>query len=242
MATTRLTRHIRAPRGVVYRALLDAEDVQQWMVPEGMTSQIHAFDAREGGEFRISLTYDMPTAAGKTTSQTDSFHGRFVKLVPDNEVVQVIEFETDDPAMKGETTITYSLADADDGTELILLYENLPPGVPAAVRPRCGGHWVSSSLREAFDSRWIVSPAAGRRMRRWASSRLERRKVRVRSMPSASPVQPSSSARWRRATRSVSSSSRRPSIFGLTCSIGQRTQASLHHWALAAGHFRQRSR
>src|SRR6266536_783425 len=132
MATTRLTRHIRAPRGVVYRALLDAEDVQQWMVPEGMTSQIHAFDAREGGEFRISLTYDMPTAAGKTTSQTDSFHGRFVKLVPDNEVVQVIEFETDDPAMKGETTITYSLADADDGTELILLYENLPPGVSPA--------------------------------------------------------------------------------------------------------------
>src|SRR6266508_1436177 len=123
MATTRLTRHIRAPRGVVYRALLDAEDVQQWMVPEGMTSQIHAFDAREGGEFRISLTYDMPTAAGKTTSQTDSFHGRFV---------QVIEFETDDPAMKGETTITYSLADADDGTELILLYENLPPGVSPA--------------------------------------------------------------------------------------------------------------
>src|SRR6266536_211465 len=112
MATTRLTRHIRAPRGVVYRALLDAEDVQQWMVPEGMTSQIHAFDAREGGEFRISLTYDMPTAAGKTTSQTDSFHGRFVKLVPDNEVVQVIEFETDDPAMKGEMTVTYALGHA----------------------------------------------------------------------------------------------------------------------------------
>jgi uncharacterized protein YndB with AHSA1/START domain len=44
--------------------LLDAEDVQQWMVPEGMTSQIDSFDAREGGEFRISLTYDMPTAVG----------------------------------------------------------------------------------------------------------------------------------------------------------------------------------
>ena len=132
MATTRLTRHIRAPRGVVYGALLDAEDVQQWMVPEGMTSQIHSFDAREGGEFRISLTYDMPTAAGKTTAQSDSFHGRFVKLVPDTEVVQAVEFETDDPAMKGEMTITYALADADDGTGLVLLYENLPPGVSPA--------------------------------------------------------------------------------------------------------------
>jgi uncharacterized protein YndB with AHSA1/START domain len=132
MATTRLTRHIRAPRGAVYRALLDAEDVQQWMVPDGMTSQVHSFDAREGGAFRISLTYDMPTAAGKTTAQTDWFHGRFVKLVPDTEVVQVVEFETDDPTMKGEMTITYALADADGGTELVGLHEGLPPGVPPA--------------------------------------------------------------------------------------------------------------
>jgi uncharacterized protein YndB with AHSA1/START domain len=112
--------------------LLDAEAVPQWMVPEGMTSHVHSFDAREGGEFRISLTYDMPTAAGKTTAQTDSFHGRFVKLVPDTEVVQAVEFETDDPAMKGEMTITYALADADDGTELVLRYEDLPPGVSPA--------------------------------------------------------------------------------------------------------------
>jgi uncharacterized protein YndB with AHSA1/START domain len=132
VATTRLTRRIRAPRGVVYGALLDAEAVQQWMVPEGMTSQIHSFDAREGGEFRISLTYDVPTAAGKTTAQTDSFHGRFVKLVPDTEVAQAVEFETDDPAMKGEMTVTYALGDADDGTEVVLLYENLPPGVSPA--------------------------------------------------------------------------------------------------------------
>lgn len=102
------------------------------MVPEGMTSQIHSFDAREGGGFRISLTYDMPTAAGKTSAQTDSFHGRFAKLVPDTEVVQAVEFETDDPAMRGEMTITYALADADDGTEVVLVYENLPPGVSPA--------------------------------------------------------------------------------------------------------------
>ena len=132
MGTTRLTRHIRAPRALVYRALLDAEAVQHWMVPDGMTSQVHSYDAREDGTFRISLTYDLPTAAGKTSSQTDSFHGRFVRLVPDTEVVQVVEFETDDPAMKGEMTITYLLADADDGTDLTGLHENLPPGVSPA--------------------------------------------------------------------------------------------------------------
>jgi hypothetical protein len=49
------------------------------MVPTGMTSHVHAFDAREGGSFRISLTYDAPTGTGKTTAHTDTYHGRFVR-------------------------------------------------------------------------------------------------------------------------------------------------------------------
>ena len=132
MSTTRISRHIRAPRRDVYRALLDPESVQQWMVPDQMTSRIHQFEAREGGTFRISLTYDIPTRAGKTTGHTDTFHGRFIRLEPDAEVVQSVEFESDDPAMAGEMTITYTLADADGGTELSGLHENLPAGVPPA--------------------------------------------------------------------------------------------------------------
>lgn len=130
MVTTRLTRHIRAPRAHVYRALLDPVAVEQWMVPDGMTSEVHSFDPREGGTFRISLTYDQPGSAGKTDQLTDSFHGRFVRLIPDTEVVQVVEFETDDPDIAGEMTITYSLSDASDGgSDLTGVHENLPPGV-----------------------------------------------------------------------------------------------------------------
>jgi uncharacterized protein YndB with AHSA1/START domain len=132
VTTTELTRFIRAPRAAVYRALLDAQDVRLWMVPEGMTSEIHAFDVREGGGFRISLTYGAPEAAGKTSAHTDTYHGRFVRLVPDTEVIQVVEFETDDPRMQGEMTVTYSLSDADGGTVLVGRHENLPPGVSAA--------------------------------------------------------------------------------------------------------------
>jgi uncharacterized protein YndB with AHSA1/START domain len=112
--------------------LLDPKAVQQWMVPDEMTSEVHSFDAREGGTFRISLTYDEPTTAGKTTSQTDTFHGRFVKLVPDTEMIQAVEFESDDPSMAGEMTITYTLADADGGTEVVGVHENIPPGVAPA--------------------------------------------------------------------------------------------------------------
>ena len=123
---------IHAPRSAVYRALLDPAAVQQWMVPDGMTSEVHSFEAREGGPFRISLTYDTPTDTGKTNAQTDTFHGRFVKLVPDTEVVQAIEFETDDPGMQGEMTISYVLADTDGGTTLTATHEDLPPGVSPA--------------------------------------------------------------------------------------------------------------
>lgn len=129
MATTRVTQHVRAPRSVVYRALLDARAVEAWRVPTGMTSHVHAFDAREGGAFRVSLTYDAKDAVGKTRARTDTYHGRFVKLVPDTQVVEVVEFETTNPALAGEMTITYSLVDADGGTDITAVHEDVPPGV-----------------------------------------------------------------------------------------------------------------
>ncbi len=61
MSSTRIGRHIKASRAIVYRELLDA---------------------RAGGLFRISLTYAEPTGTGKTTAHTDTCHGHFVKLVP----------------------------------------------------------------------------------------------------------------------------------------------------------------
>jgi len=97
VSSTRISRRVNAPRAAVYRALLDARAVATWRVPTGMTSHVHAFDPREGGAFRISLTYDTPTGTGKTTAHTDTYHGRFVKLVPNEQVVETIEFETTNP-------------------------------------------------------------------------------------------------------------------------------------------------
>src|ERR1700716_1136378 len=109
MSSTQISRHVNAPRPSVYRALLDARAVAQWMVPDGMTSHVHEFDAREGGSFRISLTYDAPTGNGKTTAHTDTYHGHFVKLVTNEQVVEVLEFETTDPELSGKMTITTTL-------------------------------------------------------------------------------------------------------------------------------------
>ena len=132
MSSTRISRRVNAPRAIVYSALLDARAVATWKVPAGMTSHVHEFDAREGGSFRISLTYDAATGTGKTTAHTDTFHGHFVKLVTNEQVVEVVEFETTDPAMRGEMTITYTLSDADGGTDVFAVHDGLPRGVPPA--------------------------------------------------------------------------------------------------------------
>jgi uncharacterized damage-inducible protein DinB/uncharacterized protein YndB with AHSA1/START domain len=129
---TRANRHVNAPRANVYAALLDGRAVATWMVPSDMTSQVHEFDAREGGSFRISLTYDAPTGTGKTTAQTDTYHGRFVRLVPNERVVEVMEFETDDATMRGEMTVTFTLVDADGGTDVLAVHDHLPPGLSPA--------------------------------------------------------------------------------------------------------------
>jgi hypothetical protein len=43
----------------------------------------------------------------------------------------VDEFETEDPALRGEMTITITLADGDGGTDLIAVHDGLPRGVSA---------------------------------------------------------------------------------------------------------------
>jgi len=55
-----------------------------------------------------------------------------VKLVTNEQVVEAVEFETTDPAIRGEMTITYTLSDADGGTDLLAVHDGLPPGLSAA--------------------------------------------------------------------------------------------------------------
>ena len=111
---------------------MDADAVAKWRVPAGMSSHVHEFDAREGGSFRVSLTYDAPDAAGKSAAHTDTYHGHFIRLVRDREVVEIFEFETADPELRGTMTMTTTLTDAGDGTDVVIVHEGIPDSVPAA--------------------------------------------------------------------------------------------------------------
>jgi len=129
MSTTRVTAHLAAPPATVYAALVDADAVAAWKFPAEMTCEVHHFESREGGTFRVSLTHRAPDRVGKSTAHTDTYRGRFVTLVPGELVVEVDEFETQDPALQGEMTITISLSDARGGTDLVAVHEGLPRGV-----------------------------------------------------------------------------------------------------------------
>ena len=129
MTTTRVEQLVRARPSAVYAALLDPTAVQAWMVPDDMSSEVHEFDARVGGRFRISLTYDDGVSAGKSGGSTDSFTGRFSELVPDEAVVQLVEFETDDPATAGEMRISFLLRETEEGTVLTGVHEFVPSGI-----------------------------------------------------------------------------------------------------------------
>jgi uncharacterized protein YndB with AHSA1/START domain len=132
MYSTRVSRRIAAPRAAVYRALIDPDAIARWRVPDGMSSEVHEFDPREGGRFRVSLTYLEPGATGKSAARTDTYHGHFARLVPGEQVVEVFEFETADQGLAGQMTMTTTLADADGGTEILVVHDGVPDSVPPA--------------------------------------------------------------------------------------------------------------
>jgi uncharacterized protein YndB with AHSA1/START domain len=100
---TCVSRIIKAPRKTIYQAFVDPEALVAWLPPKGMKGHVYAFDAREGGAYRMSLTYEGPdhSAPGKTSEHADIVRGRFVKLIPDERIVQLVVFESEDPAFAG---------------------------------------------------------------------------------------------------------------------------------------------
>ena len=127
------TRTILASARAIYRAFLDAESVASWRAPKGMTAKVFEFDARPGGGYRMAFVYEKPEAGrGKSTEDADIFTGRFIELVPDEKIVEAVQFESADPAFAGTMTITTLLSAVRNGTKVTFVAEHVPPGISAA--------------------------------------------------------------------------------------------------------------
>jgi uncharacterized protein YndB with AHSA1/START domain len=132
-AWTRTSRIIRAGPQELYDAFIDPAALVAWLPPAEMTGKIHAFDTRVGGGYRMSLFYPPDDRAhrGKTSDREDMVDVRFVELAPPRRIVEAVTFVTTDPALLGEMTMTSTFDEVTGGTEVTLLFENLPPGLRA---------------------------------------------------------------------------------------------------------------
>jgi uncharacterized protein YndB with AHSA1/START domain len=96
-----------------------------------MTGRVLEYAFREGGRYRIELTFrDLPSSThGKTTAKSDLTSGRFLSLEPGKGIVQSVEFQSTDAAFEGEMIMTWTFEPADTGTLVTVTAENVPPGI-----------------------------------------------------------------------------------------------------------------
>lgn len=123
------SRYVRASVEEVFAAFADPVAWQQWLPPQGMTASVQQFEFREGGTFRLTLTYVDTYLAGKTTANEDVSEGTFSEIVPNERVVQRIVFESDDPAFAGEMLMAWSLEPIEAGTRVNVRAEDVPVGI-----------------------------------------------------------------------------------------------------------------
>jgi uncharacterized protein YndB with AHSA1/START domain len=117
-----------------YRAFSNPDALMAWLPPGNMTGRVLEYDFREGGRYRIELTYagDAPAQGGKTTGRTDVSTGRFLALAPGKQIVQSVEFESADVSFAGEMLLTWSFEALPAGTLVSISAQNVPRGITKA--------------------------------------------------------------------------------------------------------------
>jgi len=130
-SSTRNSKFIKASQEVLYRAFTDPAALAVWLAPGEMTGEVHSFDLRVDGGYRMSLYYPSSEKAfrGKTSEREDRFTARFVELTPFRRIVQTITFDSTDPAFSGEMIMEVTFEAEGGGTRVTILFKNIPSGI-----------------------------------------------------------------------------------------------------------------
>lgn len=121
-----VSRVIEAPPERVYDAFLDPDELAKWLPPTGFSAEVHHLEPEEGGTFRATFTADTEEFAGYGST----FGGTYRELQPGERIVYTESFETDEPSMAGEMTVTVALEAVPEGTEIAVRQEGIPEAVP----------------------------------------------------------------------------------------------------------------
>ena len=104
--------------------------MESWLPPAGMTGRMERFDFRDGGSYRMRLTYtDENRGAGKSSADSDEVEVIFVRLVEDRCIEQAVTFDSEDPRFSGVMRMTWTFTPAPKGTDVSVRCENVPEGI-----------------------------------------------------------------------------------------------------------------
>ncbi|MCH8533415.1 MAG: SRPBCC domain-containing protein [Saccharospirillum sp.] len=139
------SRLISASPQTVYRAFAEPGAMERWLPPDDMTGKMLNFDFREGGSYRMLLTYAAPQQGqGKTSEDSDEVEVHLTKLEDGRKIEQEVTFESEDPSFSGVMRMIWTFQSQDDGTHVTIRAENVPEG----IRPEDHDAGLNSTLEK----------------------------------------------------------------------------------------------
>jgi len=82
--------------------MTDVEALSSWRAPKGMTAVFGHFDARPNGHYQLTMLYPAELLGrGKSEPDRDIIHGKFVELMPFEQIVEDVKFESSSPDYAG---------------------------------------------------------------------------------------------------------------------------------------------
>lgn len=121
------SRLIAATPSRIYDAWVKPEELVCWLPPNGAMAEIEHFEVRVGGRFKIILSFNGDT--GKSSARTDVVLGRFLELVPGQNIVQAIDFVSDRPEFAGTMTMSWSFQLSGGKTRVSIVAADVPRGI-----------------------------------------------------------------------------------------------------------------
>lgn len=129
-SSTRVSRVIKAPQEALYDAFLDPAGMEVWLPPGEMAAKFHAFDARAGGGYEVSLFYpDSESPRGKTADREDRVRVRFDELIRPERIVETVTFESNDTLFAGEMKMIVTFERVEEGTVVTIVCSDIPRGI-----------------------------------------------------------------------------------------------------------------
>src|SRR6478609_4639850 len=126
MSTNSVTLHrvLKATPEKVFRAFTDAKAMAFWLPPYGFLCEVHKFDARVGGEYKMSFI-------NFSTNNGHSFGGKFLEIKTNEFIKHTDVF--DNPGLRGEMITSVWLKEVSCGTELKVTQEGIPAMIPVEM-------------------------------------------------------------------------------------------------------------